>query len=205
MIEYRISNEQLWGILEGWDEYVPQKVHLIACGGTALTIQGIKASTKDVDFIVPVEEEYRALVQTLRKLGYKQATGTGWSRENGFVFDLFRGDRVYVTGLLEPPLKQENHTFIKSFKKISVGALNDYDLIITKMFRGTSVDIEDCLKLIEFRTGSFDLKKLKDRYAEHAKYDVNPERMMQNLEGLLLRLNLNSSVQNGFHWQDQGT
>jgi len=188
MQEYRINNEQLWNILEGWDKYLPQKVHLIACGGTALTIQGIKASTKDVDFIVPVEDEYVALVGTLQKLGYKQATGTGWSRGDGFVFDLFRGNRVYVTGLLEPPLEKENHTFIKSFKKIYVGALNDYDLIITKMFRGTSVDIEDCQKLIEFRKESFDLKKLQDRYAEHSNYDVNPERMMQNLEGLLRRL-----------------
>ena len=188
MKEYRIDSEQLWNVLEGWDKYISQQVHLIACGGTALTIQGIKASTKDVDFIIPIKDEYTALVQTLKKLGYKQATGTGWSRGDGFVYDLFLGDRVYITGLLEPPLEQKNHTFIKSFKKIYVGALNDYDLVITKMFRGTSVDIEDCMKLIEFRTGSFDLKKLKERYAEHAKYDVNPERMMQNLEGLLLRL-----------------
>jgi len=188
MEEYRINSEQLWNILENWDKYLPQKVHLVACGGTALTIQGIKTSTKDVDFIIPIEDEHGTVVRTLQKLGYKQATGTGWSRGDGFIFDLFRGNRVYVTELLESTLAENNHVFIRSFKKIYVGALNDYDLVITKMFRGTSVDIEDCLKLMEFRGESFDLKKLRDKYAEQAKYDVNPERMMQNLEGLLLRL-----------------
>ncbi len=49
-----------------------EKYHLIACGGTAMTLQDIKESTKDVDFIVPVEKEYKYLVRMLKDLGYQQ-------------------------------------------------------------------------------------------------------------------------------------
>ena len=55
-------------------------------------------------------------------------------------------------------------------------------------FHGTSVDIEDCIALIQSPKGKFDFDKLKGRYKETADYDVNPKRMMDNLEGLLMRL-----------------
>ena len=85
------------------------------------------------------------LVRTLKKLGYRLQTGTGWGRGDGHLFDLFKGNFVYTTGLLESPLDNGNNTPARSLKKIYVGVLNDYDLITTKMFRGTDVDFDDCL------------------------------------------------------------
>ncbi len=182
MEKYRLNKDQLWTILEAWDTYVPGKIHLVACGGTALTIQDLKPSTKDVDFMIPREKEYRMLVTTIQKLGYTLITGYGWARkEKDFIFDLFAGNNVYITELLESPLKKGNHIEIKSFKKIIVSALNDYDLIITKMFRGTSVDLDDCLVLARSRREAFNVKKFRKRYEETAQYDVNPARMLQNL------------------------
>lgn len=188
MNKYRIDKQGLWDILEGWDEYLPRHVRVVACGGTALTIQDLKESTKDVDFMVPDDEEYRALVQTIKKLGYRQTTGSGWARDDGYIFDLFAGNRVFITELLESPLDAGNHIPIKAFKKISVGALNDYDLIISKMFRGTDVDVDDCLRLINSRGKNFDLNKLLERYKEAALYELNPEQMMKNLNYLLAEL-----------------
>jgi len=69
MNKYRIGKEQLWSVFEAWDRYLVHKIHLVACGGTALTIQDIKESTKDIDFMVPVLTEYRSLILTLRELG----------------------------------------------------------------------------------------------------------------------------------------
>ncbi|MBI3012431.1 MAG: hypothetical protein HYY63_02280 [Elusimicrobia bacterium] len=186
MEKHRLDKERLWSIIEAWDTYVPTRIHLVACGGTALTIQDIKASTKDIDFTVPIEKEYSMLISTIQKLGYTLTTGYGWARkEKDFIFDLFPGNNVYITELLESPLKKGNHIEIKSFKKIIVSALNDYDLIITKMFRGTSVDLNDCLALSRSRGKVFDVEKLKKRYAETAQYDVNPARMLQNLQWFL--------------------
>jgi hypothetical protein len=48
-MEYRIDKESLLNIISAWDSFLKRGVHLIACGGTALTLLGIKASTKDED------------------------------------------------------------------------------------------------------------------------------------------------------------
>jgi hypothetical protein len=39
---HRINKAELWDILELWDEFSPRKIRLVACGGTALTIQDLK-------------------------------------------------------------------------------------------------------------------------------------------------------------------
>ena len=54
-MDNRISKQGLLDTLSGWNGFLKKKVHLIACGGTAMTLIGVKASTKDVDFVVPVE------------------------------------------------------------------------------------------------------------------------------------------------------
>ena len=45
--------------LDNWNSLMNFKVHLIACGGTAMTLLDIKDSTKDIDFVVPKENEYK--------------------------------------------------------------------------------------------------------------------------------------------------
>ncbi|MHB2025614.1 MAG: DUF6036 family nucleotidyltransferase [Elusimicrobiota bacterium] len=185
MNKYRLDDQGLWDILEAWDPYLPRKVRVVACGGTALTLQGLKESTKDVDFLVPDNDEYKALLGTLKKLNYRTVTGYGWAKDAGFIFDLFRGKAVFQTELLDSPLKQGYHIPIKAFKKLSVSALNDLDLVISKMFRGTEIDVEDCVRLIRNRGKNFDLKKLGERYEETAQYDLTPEKAMKNLDYLL--------------------
>ncbi len=62
---YRLDKKALLDVLRQWNGFLKRKIHLIACGGTALTLLEIKPSTKDVDFIVPDESEYGYLVKTL--------------------------------------------------------------------------------------------------------------------------------------------
>lgn len=188
MNAYKVSANKLWDILEAWDTYLRSNVHLIACGGTALTLQNVKSSTKDIDFMVPVDKEYTALIQTLRKLGYEQVTGYGWSRGDGFIFDLFQGNKIFTTELLESPLKMGNNIEIRCLKRIYIGVLNDQDLIISKIFRGTTVDFEDCLKLVRFRGEAFDIRGFEKRYRETAKFVNNEERVLGHLESFLGRL-----------------
>jgi len=56
-MKYRLNKNTLLDILGHWNRFIKRKVHLIACGGTALTLLGIKPSTKDVDFIVPETDQ----------------------------------------------------------------------------------------------------------------------------------------------------
>jgi len=55
-MDYRIDKEGLFAKLGDWNAFLKRKVRLVACGGTALTLLGIKPSTKDIDLMVPDEE-----------------------------------------------------------------------------------------------------------------------------------------------------
>jgi hypothetical protein len=184
-MEYRIDKQRLIDTIAIWDSYLRRKVHLVACGGTAMTLLGIKDSTKDVDLLVPDEEAYEYLLKTLRDLGYKSVSGHGWARDGGFTFDLFKGKRVHTTELLESPLKAGNHVVVKEFNFITLGVLNFCDLVISKLFRGSGVDIDDCLMLLRAKNQEIRMDFLKKRYEETAAYDISETKVLKNLDHLL--------------------
>jgi len=177
--KYRITGRDLIQTIDNWAHLINFKVNLIGCGGTALTLLEIKDSTKDIDFIVPVGKEYERLMKFLRSLGYEEKGG-GLAHPNDpyFLYQFWVGNRVFTTDLLDSPLDPGKNIPIKKWRHIYLGALNLQDLIITKMFRGTQVDIDDCVDA--FTTSEIDPEELLKRYAEAAKYDLNPEKMIQN-------------------------
>jgi hypothetical protein len=72
------------------------------------------------------------------------------------------------------------HIVIEEWPHIYLGALNLIDLIITKMFRGTGLDVDDCIAV--FETGQVDPQELLERYTATANYDLNPGEKMQNFK-----------------------
>lgn len=187
-MKYQIDKEGLLDRISVWDSFLKRKVHLIACGGTALTLLGVKASTKDIDLMVPDLAEYEYLIRQLKQLGYKSASGWGWARGDNFIFDLFKGKSVHTTELLESPLNKRNHILIKEFSQIYLGVLNYYDLIISKLFRATAIDIEDCLSLIKDKRQEIDLKRLKERFKETTSFDISEDKVNKNLAHFLRML-----------------
>ena len=181
-MEYRIDKTGLLERLGIWNGFFKRKVHLIACGGTALTLLDVKPSTKDIDLLVPVVEEYSYLIKTLKDLGYKSASGAGWARDDGFIFDLFPGKRVHTTELLESPLDSGNNIPVKEFTHIYLGVLNYYDIIISKLFRGAGIDMEDCLMLTRAKRKEIDIGKLTERFNETTSYDISEDKVRKNLE-----------------------
>ena len=178
-IKYRITGSELLGTLQNWDQLINFDVSLIGCGGTALTLLNIKESTKDIDFIVPIEKEHERLMKFLSSIGYKErGGGLAHPDDPFFLYQFWSGNRVFTTDLLESPLKRDNNISIKKWRHIYLGALNLYDLIITKIFRGTSVDVNDCVSA--FMISGLDPERLFKRYSEAAEYDLNPDRMMSN-------------------------
>ena len=151
-MQERIDRNNLLDTLSAWNSRLRRKVHLIACGGTALTLMNFKESTKDIDLIVPEEKEYSYLINVLGDLGYKRITGAGWARDEGFIFDLFAGKTIFTTALLESPLEEGNNILFKEYNYLYVGILNYYDLLISKIFRSYPVDIDDCLTLFRKKT-----------------------------------------------------
>jgi len=187
--EYRINSDELIKTLMVWDELIPgrDKIHLIACGGTALTLLGYKPSTVDVDFLVPVKNEYERLVGFIKQAGYEQISGHRWKRRDEVIlFDLFAGKSVYTTELLDSPLEKGRNRKVREFKKIYLGVLNPLDLIITKLFRGSEVDMQDCALLMKHE--KVDKAELEKRYRETAKYETGEAKVLRNYDIFCERL-----------------
>lgn len=87
-----------------------------------------------------------------------------------FIFDLFEGNKIHTTELIANPLAQGRHQSVKEFYYISLGVLNDYDLIVSKLFRGTSVDFDDCELLVSAHKEELDFAKLKAHFFEILSY-----------------------------------
>jgi len=184
-MKYRLDKDTLLNTLSVWNGLLKRKVHLVACGGTALTLLNIKESTKDVDFLVPKESEYIYLVQLLKDLGYKNTSGAGWATDKGFIFDLYPGKKIFMTELLDSPLKNGNNTLLQEFEYIYLGILNFYDLITSKIFRYSTVDIDDCLALFRARKADIVIEKLKERFYETSSYDVSDEKNKKHFKHFL--------------------
>ena len=73
----------------------------------------------------------------------------------------------------------------KEFSHLYIGILNPYDLIASKLFRGTEVDFEDCLMLMKSRKESIDLTRVEQHIKELASYDISEKRIVGNLENFL--------------------
>ena len=188
-MEYRLDKNRLLDILGGWNRFLKRKVHLIACGGTAITLIGVKSSTKDADFMAPEVREHDYLTKQLKALGYKQATGSGWKRDGeDFQFDIFSGNRIHTTELLDSPLEEGRHSILMEFSYLYIGILNDYDLISSKLIRGTRVDYEDCLGLAEARREEIDIERLIHHFHEMVSYDVAEYRLRPNIDHFLVLL-----------------
>jgi hypothetical protein len=160
---------------------------LIACGGTALTLLELKESTKDVDFVVPVATEYEKLMKFLNTIGYREKKG-GWAHPDDplFLYQFWYGNRVFTTDLLDSPLQEGRHILVKEWRHIYLGALNLLDLIITKVFRGTGVDMDDSIAV--FQTGQVDPQQLLARYVDTSRYDMNPDEKMEHFRLFAERL-----------------
>jgi len=74
---------------------------------------------------------------------------------------------------------------VKEFSRIYLGVLNYYDIIISKLFRGTAIDNEDCLALLKSKKSEIDMDKLDKRFKETASYDVSEESVIKNWEHFL--------------------
>jgi len=177
--KYRLTGDDLMLTLENWNSLMNFNTRLIACGGAAMTLLNIKESTKDIDFVVPVENEFKRLMKFLNQIGYHDAGGGLHHPDDpNFIYQFWSGNQIFTTKLLDPILDQGKHIVVKEWRHIYLGAINLMDLIITKMFRGTSVDISDCIAV--FMTGEIDAEQLLARYRKAAQYDLNPDKVMKN-------------------------
>ena len=201
-MEYRLDKHELLEHMRVWNSFLKRKVHLIACGGTAMTLFDVKPSTRDVDFMVPTIVEYDYLIKQLKALGYTSVSGSGWHHpKDAFHFDIFRGNHIQTTELLESPLEDGRHTTLIELSRVYIGVLNDYDLITSKLMRGTRVDFDDCAMLVRAHIEIINFKKLTDGFDEMLKYNtVGEDRIRHNFDSFMTQM-----AEEGLHGQPKAT
>ena len=64
----RVSEKELLNFLDLFDQELDKNIVLIAVGGTAMTLLGLKASTKDIDFNIPLDEDLEEFERVKNKI-----------------------------------------------------------------------------------------------------------------------------------------
>ncbi len=146
-----IGKDELMRYLEEIDKKIEREVTLIAVGGTAMTLLGLKETTKDVDFCTLTMKE-RSIVKA-----------EGEKVKGEIRMDLFSEGYIFSVQLPDDYAKMAKQSDFK-FEKLTLKILHPVDLIVSKTDRLSERDAEDIKALIKEKR--VNKKKLEQRYRE---------------------------------------
>ena len=129
-----VDKHELLVFLETVDNQLQRPLVIVAVGGTAMTLLGIKPSTIDMDFDVTAAD-FPALKKALAAVPH------------GYRIDVFTGGLIFSQQLPEDYLQKTIP--VASFRNIQVRALRPLDIIVTKIGRlnqRDEEDIKDCIR-----------------------------------------------------------
>jgi hypothetical protein len=148
----RSSKSKLLSILEPFDEQLQHKILLIAVGGTAMTLLGVKASTKDVDFNIPNKTDYNELHRLYKRIA------------PGVEIDHY-GSNMVFSEVLPNDYIDKASDYKTSFKNIKLKVLHPLDIVCSKISRSSDADIEDIATCIKrYKLKKSDLTKRATLY-----------------------------------------
>ncbi|HLC62532.1 MAG TPA: DUF6036 family nucleotidyltransferase [Candidatus Nanoarchaeia archaeon] len=127
-----IDKNDLLEWLRAADKKLKKKIVLIAVGGTAMTLLGLKSSTRDVDFCIKSED----------KKDFEKALG------KKFNVDLFTDGYIFSEQLPEDYAEKSKE--ILNLNSLSLKALSPVDIVITKAARLNARDEEDIRALSKY-------------------------------------------------------
>lgn len=127
-----IDKTQLVHWVKEIDKRLKNKIDIIAVGGTAMTLLGLKSSTIDIDFCI----------KSKNKTEFEKVL------DRKFKVDVFVDGFIFSEQLPEDYLKKSKE--ILELKNISLKALSPVDIIITKSARLNARDEEDIAALAKY-------------------------------------------------------
>ncbi|MGC8571821.1 MAG: DUF6036 family nucleotidyltransferase [Candidatus Micrarchaeia archaeon] len=137
-----VSKIKLLSVLDAFDRQLLHKILLIAVGGTAMTLLGIKASTKDIDFNIPNKTDYNEFHKLYKKIS------------PGVEIDYYPSNMIFSEALPEDYINKALD-FKSNFSNIKIKILNPIDIVCSKISRSSESDIED----IEICIKTYNIKK----------------------------------------------
>jgi len=133
-----ITKYDLLKFLEEVNLELGEEIILLAIGGTAMTLLGMKEFTKDVDFDTPSEDDYKKFMQAIDRIGAN------------IRIDVFKSDMI-LTEILPPDyLKIAIKYTDVNFSKINLYMLHPIDIICSKIARLNDSDIKDIKTCISY-------------------------------------------------------
>jgi len=166
----QIKKDKLISFLKEIDNELGSEIKLIAVGGTAMTLLGLKRSTIDVDFDLS-EEDSKVLKRTLEIVPH------------GFRVDIFTNGLIFSQQL--PDNYLDNAIPIKvDFRSIKLYVLNPIDIVVTKIGRLDDRDMGDIKACIT--RCKLEKEKIIER-AKHVEYIGNEENYKINLKVVIKR------------------
>jgi hypothetical protein len=164
-----ISERSLLQFLESFDPELTRRILLIAIGGTAMTLLGIKASTKDIDFNIPSEEDFKEFSRVRDKI------------KPGVKIDCWSSNTIFSEILPEDYIKIAIE-YPSNLQKIEIKLLNPIDIACSKISRFNESDREDIKDCI----GKTGITRTQMRKRAHKYSQAGSERIFnENLEYIL--------------------
>lgn len=161
-----IDKHDLINWLKKIDKKLNKKIKVVAVGGTAMTLLGLKSSTIDIDFCLSSED----------KTDFENIL------DNSFKIDLFVDGYIFSEQLPKNYISLSKE--IIELKHITLYALNPIDIIITKSARFDARDEEDIEALAKY----VNKKELIERFSKVVKtYAGDKKNYRYNFEIVLKR------------------
>lgn len=158
-----INKDTLLDLLSEVDKALGKEMSIVAVGGTAMTLLGLKESTIDIDFNASKDD-----VKELRRAFD--------SIPHGFRVDLFVEGMIFTQQLPDDffekciPVKTQ-------FKNINLLALHPIDIVVTKIGRLNERDVEDiksCVKKFKLKRKDVEKRALQVVYVgREENYRIN--------------------------------
>lgn len=132
-----VSKKGLLDFLGLFDQELGRNIVLIAVGGTAMTLLGIKASTKDIDFNIPLDDDFKEFKRLNEKI------------TPGVKIDSWPSNMIFSEILPDDYVKATTK-YKTNFKKINVRILSPIDIACSKISRFSPADMEDIQSCIKY-------------------------------------------------------
>lgn len=164
-----LDKSELIGFLEEVEKELGRSITLVAVGGTALTLLGVKPSTRDVDFKVP-GDDYGEFQNALK------------NTPHGFKVDCWKDGTVFSQMLPDDYLARSSD--IRKLKRIRLKALSPADIVVTKIGRldeRDKQDIQACISRFKLRKKQITRRAKQVQYVgRDENYEINLKYVLEN-------------------------
>lgn len=153
------GGEAIKAFLEQFDSWLSESVTVYLLGGSAMTAQGLKDQTEDIDLALGIATEFEYVYQTLKSQGFTVVNEPTESFEGvGTTIELHHTDRGFHIDLFEQQIvgkvwiTDRMHDRAEEFwtgSHVTAHVLSDEDMFLLKAVSGGDIasdrrrDIED--------------------------------------------------------------